>query len=326
MNRVLRTLTVVVACASLGACETEPERNIAGIVTASRTSSFSEWSEPVSLGPAINGASNDQQAALSKDGLTLYFASNRPGTPGPGPNDIWVSQRACLECAWGEPVNVGAPVNTALNDAGPVLSRDEHWLFMLSDRPGGLGSSDIWVAWRNDVHDDFGWQTPVNLGVGVNSSGFEGGASYFENADGDGAQLYFNRNPAPVAGGGDIFVSTQNADGSYGTAVSVDELNSAGTDQRPAISHSGLEIYFFSNRAGGFGGVDIWGSTRESVLEPWAAPSNLGPVINTAVAEQHPFIWSRGGIEMLYFARNVGAPGAQNLDLFVSTRTRGGRN
>jgi hypothetical protein len=320
MNRITRNIMPAVLVA-LAACE-HAESTIVDPLNAARTSSFTEWSAPVSLGPTINGPFNDQQAALSKDGLTLYFASNRPGTPGSGPNDIWVSKRDCLECEWGDPANLGAPVNTGDNDAGPALSRDEHWLFLLSNRPGGMGSGDIWAAWRSDVHDDFAWQTPINLGPGINTTGFEGGASYFENAEGDGAQLYFNRNPEPVAGGGDIFVSTQGSDGVFGPAVAIDELNSAGTDQRPSISHTGLEIYFFSNRSGGSGGVDIWGSTRETIFDQWSDPFNLGTTINTATAEQHPFIWSHGRVQMLFFARNVATSGAQNLDLFVSTRTR----
>src|SRR5437773_12165093 len=53
---------------------------------------FSEWSPPVNLGPTVNTGFIDAGPALSKDGLSLYFNSNRPG--GYGGNDIWVSQRA----------------------------------------------------------------------------------------------------------------------------------------------------------------------------------------------------------------------------------------
>ncbi|MGH7568116.1 MAG: hypothetical protein ACREL9_03960, partial [Gemmatimonadales bacterium] len=287
------------------------------------TSNFSSWSEPVSLGPIINSPFNDQQAALSKDGLTLYFASNRPGTPGPGPNDIWVSHRECLTCPWSEAANVGAPVNTGSNDAAPALSRDGHWLFLLSNRPGSQ-SSDVWAASRENVHDDFGWQTPVNLGPGVNTAGFEGGPSYFENDDLGLPQLYFNGNPQPVGSGGDIYVSTQAADGSWGPAYFVAELSTPFSDQRPSVGSSGVEIYFHSDRPGSASN-DIWYSTRESVLAPWSPPLNLGPPINTGVGELFALIVSHGHTESLYFARNVATPPAIDLDLFVSTRTRVGK-
>ena len=55
---------------------------------------LSTWSEPVNLGPIVNSSSDDADPALSPDGLSLYFFSNRPG--GFGTSDIWVSRRANL--------------------------------------------------------------------------------------------------------------------------------------------------------------------------------------------------------------------------------------
>jgi WD40 repeat protein len=325
----MRTVSIaapmsVVSLVVLVGCAAEPASNIAGTLAASHSSSFSAWSDPVSLGSTINSSFNDQQAALSKDGLSLYFASNRPGTTGTaGLQDIWVSHRDCLACSWLDLTNLGPSVNTAFSDAAPALSRDGHWLFFLSNRPGSM-SSDIWVSWREHVHDDFGWEASVNLGPGVNTAGFEGGPSYFENDEVGVPQLYFNRNPQPVNTGGDIYVSEQAPDGSFGTASPVAALNSPSSDQRPSIAHNGLEIYFFSDRPGS-GSDDIWFSTRESVLAPWSPPTNLGSPINTEVGERHPLIVSHGGTEWLYFARNVATPPAIDLDLFVSTRTRGGK-
>src|SRR5437879_12401342 len=72
----------------------------------------SEWSEPVNLGPVVNSSSNEQNATLARDGLSLYFSSNRPG--GSGPLDIWVSHGTCTAphdpaCAWHAPVTMAAP-------------------------------------------------------------------------------------------------------------------------------------------------------------------------------------------------------------------------
>lgn len=317
-------------------CGWQDDRDVTAAVSASHQSSFSEWSAPVGLGRMINTSDNEQQAALSQDGLTLYFASTRP--PGAlGQADIWVSHRACIgsptDCPWDAPANIGGPVNTQCaettlcNEAGPALSRDGHWLFFLSNRPGGFGSSDLWASWREHVDDDFGWQAPVNLGSGVNTTGFEGGPGYFENDEVGAPQLYFNHNDLPTPGGGDIFVSEQAPDGSWGPASPVAELNSAASDQRPSVTHTGLDVYFFSNRPGsvpdasGAPTADIWGSTRETVLDRWSTPTNLGPPINTELPELHPFISSHGATEELYFTRTV--PGSGN-DLFVSTRTREG--
>ena len=325
---------IIVSLASLAlllGCVTESDRSIAGALVANHASNFSAWSEPVSLGPTINAPGfNDQQAALSKDELSLYFASNRPEDAGDVTVEvnIWVSQRACADasCPWGAPVSLGSTVNSAVNDIAPALSRDGHWLFFASNRATGVsGESDIWVSWRENVHDDFGWQAPEQLGPGVNTGGFEGGPGYFENDELGVVQLFFNRNPVPTNTGGDIYVSEQAADGSWGAAVSVSELNSPAGDQRPSVAPSGLDIYFYSNRPGSNANSnDIWVATRESVLDPWSDPTNLGPPINTATSDVFPFIVYHGGTERLYFTRNVAVPPAADNDMFVSTRTRGG--
>lgn len=329
MTTASRIIALLAALTLVLACGTEADRKITGSLSASHTSNLSAWSEPVSLGAPINMPGfNDQQAVLSKHGLSLYFASARPEGPGDVNFDqnIWVSQRACADdsCPWGTPVSLGSTVNSSVNDFAPALSRDEHWLFFASGRQqGAVGSSDIWVSFREDVHDDFGWGAPMNLGAGVNTTGFEGGPSYFENEEGGGAQLYYNHNPAPVNAGGDIYVSTQAADGSWGGGVEVANLNSAASDQRPSIAHDGRTIYFFSDRPGSSSN-DIWVSTRESVFSAWETPVNVGPPISTTGDERHPFIYSHGQTDMLFFARNVATPPAIDLDLFVSTRTRKG--
>src|SRR5881628_1481235 len=336
MRTASRPLAMLASLALLLGCGTPSDRGIAGTLVASHLSNFSPWSNPVSLGPTINTSPyNDQQAALSKDGFSLYFASTRPEGPGDANLDlnIWVSQRACADdsCPWGTPVSLGSAFNSSVADFAPALSRDGHRLFFASNRSTGApGESDIWVSRRENVHDDLGWQTPEKLGPGVNTSGFEGGPAYFENEEGGAPQLYFNRNPLPNNLGGDIYVSEQAADGSFGAAALVAELRSDSSDQRPAVAYNGLAIYFFSNRLGstlnqsGATTNDIWVATRESVLDPWSPPTNLGPPINTGVGELHPLTVSKGGTEWLYFARNVATPPAIDLDLFVSTRTRVG--
>ena len=69
---------------------------------------------------------------------------------------------------WSEPVNLGAPVNTDAIDFNPTLSPDERSLYFASNRTGGLGGIDIWVAQRVCV--DCPWQAPVNLGPVINSA------------------------------------------------------------------------------------------------------------------------------------------------------------
>jgi hypothetical protein len=118
---------------------------------------YSEWSAPVPL-TTLNTPANEGSATVSKDGLTLYFASNRTGQ-----QDLYVSHWDEATENWRAPVNLGEPVNTTLSEFAPNLSRDGHWLFFHSNRTGSLPGLDIWVSYRQDAHDDFAWQTPVKL-------------------------------------------------------------------------------------------------------------------------------------------------------------------
>src|SRR5437867_12655515 len=93
-------------------------------VRLAQAQKFSDWSAPVNLGPALNSAFSDQGPAISKDGLSLYFTSNRP--EGFGGFDMYVSQRASVDDPWGSPVNLGPAVNTTFDEGNRAFSRDEH--------------------------------------------------------------------------------------------------------------------------------------------------------------------------------------------------------
>jgi WD40-like Beta Propeller Repeat len=278
---------------------------------------FSDWSAPVNLGAIVNSAFNDFGPAISKNGLSLYFTSIRPG--GFGEQDIWVSQRPGLGEPWGPPTNLGPNVNTPFNESVPAFSRDGHWMFFNSNQPGGFGAADIWASWRVHTHDDFAWQPPVNLGSGVNTASADLGASFFENEEGGIPLLFFGSDRAGGAGGADIYVSALAADGSFGPATLVPELNSPQADQRPAIRFDGLEIFLFSDRLGSLGGNDLWAFTRASVVDPWSPPVNLGPLVNTASSEAQAYLFSDR--RTLFFASN--RPGGfGGIDLYVTTRER----
>jgi hypothetical protein len=67
-------------------------------------------------------------------------------------------------------------------------------LFYATTRPGGSGGFDLWVSKRSDVNDDFGWQTPENLGALINSSGVDAGPSYLYDPAAQEESLYFASN------------------------------------------------------------------------------------------------------------------------------------
>jgi hypothetical protein len=302
---------------SLLACGPEADE----IVFELQAHSFknSEWSTPEHLDAPINTAANEQGPTLSRDGLTLYFGSDRPGSL--GFIDIWVAKRACLECPWGLPVNVGPVVNSAASESGPSLSLDGHQLFFTKTEPGTPGSQDIYVSRRADPNDDAGWESPVLLGPGVNTSAFEAGAEYVQSAEDGAANFYFNRTPA--GGTADLYTAALTRQGdTRGPAMLVAELSDPiGTDQGPSIRSDGREIYFFSTRSGGLGGNDLWISTRRSVHDAWSPPVNLGAPMNSVAADQQPGL-SPDARVLIFASSRVGGLGG--TDLWMSIRTPSG--
>ena len=278
---------------------------------------YTGWSEPVNLGPTISTTFTESGPAISKDGLSLYYYSTRPG--GFGGNDIWVSQRESVDDAWGAPVNLGSTINSASSDFVPTFSRDGHWMFFASDRPGGFGLADIWASWRPQTHDDFGWQAPTNLGAGVNTAFNDNGVGYFENDEAGAPQLFFGSDRPGGAGGTDLYLSKLQADGSWGLATRIPELASTGNDNRPTVRHDGQEIFFYSDRAGGVGNIDLWTATRATVDAPWSTPVNLGAPVDTSFTELHPYLAAKAET-LLFSSARPGTFGG--LDLYVTTRTK----
>ncbi len=287
---------------------------------------FSDWCPRINLGPDVNSSFSDGGPAISKDGLSLFFHSNRPG--GFGSFDLYVSQRLSVDAPWGPPENLGPTINTPLVETVPALSRDGHWLFFNSlNRPGGFGGFDIWASFRENVHDDFAWQPPVNLGSGVNSASTDAGASFFENEDAFGVPhplLFLNSNRPGGLGGADIYVSAQQPDGSFGPAKLVVELSSSASDARPAIRFDGLELFLFRGDPNPLvvNENDIWVSTRKAVSDPWTTPVMLGSTVNSALDDVRAYI--AADRVTLFFESGPMEPFG-DLDVYMATRSREGK-
>jgi hypothetical protein len=277
---------------------------------------FSEWSTPENLGPVVNTGSTDGCPFIARDGLSLYFASNRPG--GAGGLDLYVSERATPYDPWGTPANLGSNINGGGNELCPTLSLDGRLLFLVSDRPGGCGAQDLYVSWRYDKHDEVGWQPPVNLGCEVNSSANDFTPSFIEHARTGTTTLYFSSNRSGGPGGTDIYASVLGAGGAFGSPQLVEGLNTEFNDQRPNVRPDGREIFFDSDRPGTLGSTDLWVATRARPSDPWSMPENLESV-NTETVEGRPSISFDG--KRLYFMSSR-AGGFGGIDLYV-TRRRG---
>lgn len=105
-----------------------------------------QWGAPVNLGPGINTSGDDMFPFIAEDG-TLYFASN--GHVGLGGLDIFSTR--CVKGIWSTPVNLGAPINSNLDDFGYVIRRDNSHGYFCSNRPGGQGDDDIYSFKRTGI-------------------------------------------------------------------------------------------------------------------------------------------------------------------------------
>lgn len=272
-----------------------------------------EWSEPVALDATINTSFNEQGPALSPDGLSLYFCSNKPGGGSQGGNDLWVSHRASEEDPWEPAVNLGATVNSLAGDCGPNVSPDGHLLFFTSARAGGAGGNDLYVSRRDDKHDDMAWQAPVALGSGVNTSIFEFSPFFLQSAEEGPTNFYFERGSSNAAT--DIFAAAIKRDGEASDpAEPVVELNSPAADGRPTIRHDGREIFIHSNRDGV--NFDIYVASRRRRQDPWSTPSRVDAVSVSGAHEIHPSLSHDG--RTLVFTRGLGTAN----DIWMSVRTR----
>lgn len=261
--------------------------------------------------PDFNGAFLDGCPFISRDGKTFYMARG-PQYGGSGGIDIWASTRASTDGAWGAPVNVGPPVNSPANDFCPTISRDGHLFYFVSNRPDGCGGDDIYTT---RLRPD-GWDPVANLGCAVTggpNSAVNEASPFPLPESGEGPVLYLS---STRAGTMDIYLSESHG-GAFGPAEALSELNTSAADGHPNVRRDGLEIFFFSNRAGSQGN-DIYSATRASTSAPWAMPVNLGPNVNSPAAETRPSL-SWDGTTLYFGSTRIVA---DDSDHYMTTRDK----
>jgi hypothetical protein len=204
---------------------------------ATRPTTSSRWGNPVNLGPTVNSSAVDSGARLSPDGLSLYFASTRPG--GSGGYDIWVTTRSSLNDSFGKPVNLGPAVNSKADDAVSDVSADNRTLVFTSvNRAGGQGDYDGWITTRTNAQEP--WGPAVNLGAPINSKGLDFPVALSR----DGLLLFFksDRSGSPSA----IYVSGRtNAEASFGPPALIGPILNIGPGGADicSLSSDGTTLY-----------------------------------------------------------------------------------
>ena len=215
-------------------------------------------------------------------------------------------------------------VNSKNSDFGAIwTSTNYNEIIFTSSRKGSTGGekeeitgqdfTDFWTS-KQDRKGD--WSTPVlaDESESINTDDSDG-VGFFNTSY---SKLYFTRCQAGEhkKNGCQIMVASKSA-GAYSKAVpveiaTVDTLDIVG---HPTLTGDELVLYFSAERKGGFGGKDLWVSTRKSTSDPFGRPFNLGENINTAGDEVFPFLRND---TTLYFSSN-GHGGMGGLDIFVAT-------
>jgi hypothetical protein len=279
--------------------------------------SFSPWGPALNLesvpgtSSGLNTSYLDGCPILSRNGLQLYMASNRPG--GVGNLDIWVATRDQSDGPFAAPVNMGAPINSPFNDFCPSPLRDGQGFMFVSNRPGGCGGADIYMTRYDPVN---GWEEPLNLGCDVNSSADEAGP-VLSFAEPGPPTLYFSSFRPGGPGGSNLYLSRMTGGWSFDSAELVPGVNSDYDDMQPSVHRDGRELVFASTRPGGLGLSDIWSASRDSSAGEWSAPVNLGPNVNSPASETRPSL-SWDARTLLFGSTRPGGEGVS--DIYYSTR------
>jgi hypothetical protein len=154
-----------------------------------------------------------------------------------------------------------------------------------------------------------------------------GGHLFFDCISNDGLELYLEK---PIGGGTmsmdyDIFVSTRSTiDDPWSDPVRLGPpINTGDLESFACLSSDDLELYFASNRPGGYGRWDLWVSTRPTRFDSWGPPDNLGPTINTSAHDKTPWI-TADGLELYFSSGRSGGYG--NDDIWVTRRPTIGDN
>lgn len=123
---------------------------------ATRSRLEDAWSAPVNLGAGVNSEAYDGGPALSADGLTLVFNSDRSGA-----SQLWQCSRESLDSPWSMPKNLGEPVNSRAYQGWAAMAGDGLALVFNSNRSGGPAAGPLWIATRAAVAES--WSVPVRL-------------------------------------------------------------------------------------------------------------------------------------------------------------------
>lgn len=216
---------------------------------------------------------------------------------------------------WSTPLNIGPVVNSRFGDNNATLAPDGLALYFASDRPGGLGLADLWVARRASL--DSSWEPPVNLGAPVNTP-FGDGAPALSI---DGHLLFLHSNRPGGQRGNDIWVARRSGstdEDTWEAPVPVGlGVNTAGDEQGPDYVSSGGGLLYFNRGTQALGQSDLYVA---NVGRDGRTSGNAVPIteLNASTANDAAPTLRTDGREIVFWSARAGGLGV--TDMWVSTR------
>ncbi len=137
------------------------------------------WTNLERFGEPVNTIYVETDAYMLPDGSGMLIASDRPGGHNVQESGAYYHGDTALatdlyylpyiDGRWGDPVNLGLPVNSPCCERSPLLSRNMKTLYFITDARG-LGYGDVYMSTRSDITDWTNWTNPINMGKGVNGA------------------------------------------------------------------------------------------------------------------------------------------------------------
>ncbi|MDT0539392.1 OmpA family protein [Croceitalea sp. P059] len=262
------------------------EQPYLNLFTADTISSGLDLKNVTAFSKTINSKYHEAIVAFSPDGKTMYFTRNNYTNKDlkrddDGTNHLKLYKSKLVDNAWSTPIEL--PFNDLNYSVGqPALSPDGKKLYFVSDMPGSIGSTDIFVV---DILADDTYGNPKNLGPTINTSGREMFPYVTE------GKFYFSSDGHLGLGGLDVFESLQNE--SFSKPINLGKpLNSNLDDFAYVVNEQTQQGYFSSNRKGGKGDDDIYSFQR---IEVPCTQSVFGQV--TSQENNRPLSYSMVTIE-----------------------------
>jgi WD40-like Beta Propeller Repeat len=229
-----------------------------GDVWSAKRASIADPFENAAPIAEVNSADRETSSAISADGLTLWFGSDRPG--GAGGLDVWVSRRASRTAAWPAPANVQA-LNTSADDIPRPPGQHQLVMPMASTKNTATNFADrnyqTYLANRSDP--DASFQSPLTIPeidttdrpVVDGSLTDDGLAIFFASVRGFASTE--DAGPGIDAGAMDaemMVAFRRSTEEPFVYSMPLGDLNSTGNDRDPWISPDGTVFYFTSDREG----------------------------------------------------------------------------